>query len=101
MLVDTGATLTMIPRKAALVVGLEPAVVSPRIPVVTASAVEYVPLRRMPVFRCLGLELRGLEFVDHDLPPESAVDGLLGLNVLRHLTPFRQFVEQIRSYLIA
>ena len=100
MLVDTGATYTMIPRKAAVVVGLEPPTVSRRIPVVTASAVEYVPLLRMPVFRCLGLELRGLECISHDLPPESAVDGLLGLNVLRHLAPFHRFIEQIRSYLI-
>lgn len=44
MLVDTGATYTMIPRKAALAVGVDPATSAiRRLPIITASTVEYVP----------------------------------------------------------
>jgi aspartyl protease family protein len=100
MLVDTGATYTMIPRKAALAIGLNPTAAIRRIPVITASVVEYVPLLRVPVWRCLGIELRGFEVLCHDLPPESAVDGLLGLNFLRHFTAFQRFQRDLAAFLI-
>lgn len=101
MLIDSGATYTMIPRKAALAIGLDPPMALRRIPVITASAVEYVPLLRIPKFRCLGLQLRDLEIACHDLPPESAVEGLLGLNVLREFKAFQQFEHALRSFLIS
>jgi aspartyl protease family protein len=100
VLVDTGATYTMIPRKVAQAAGLDPMAALKRVPIITASAVEYVPLLRVPVWRCLGLELRHLDVVCHDLPPESAVDGLLGLSFLRHFPPFQAFHRAIQSFLI-
>ena len=100
MLVDTGATYTMIPRKAALAAGLDLAAVTRRTAVITASTVEYVPLLRVPVWRCLGIELRNVEMICHDLPPESAVDGLLGLDFLRHFTPFQRFQRNIHPFLV-
>jgi len=100
MLVDTGATYTMIPRKAALALGLDPATAHRHIPVITASAVEYVPLLRVPIFRCVGLALRNLEVACHDLPAESAVEGLLGLTVLHRLAPFQQFQHALQSFLV-
>lgn len=100
MLVDTGATYTMIPRKAALAIGLDPTSALRRLPVITASAVEYIPLLRVPVWRCLGVELHHFDVVCHDLPPESAVEGLLGLNFLRHFNPFQRFQRDIRSFLV-
>lgn len=100
MLVDTGATYTMIPRKMALAVGLDPTSASRSTPIITASTVEYVPVLHLPRFRCLGIEFRNLEFVAHDLPPQSAVDGLLGLNALRHFPPFQRFQHELRSFLV-
>ena len=100
LLVDTGATYTMIPLKAAIAIGADPAIATRRIPVVTVSAVEYTPLVRVPSMSCLGHHLRNVEVACHDLPPQSAVDGLLGLNVLMHIPPFRTFIESIHSYLI-
>ena len=32
--------------------------------------------------KCLGLGVRNVEVIAHHLPPESPVEGLLGLNVL-------------------
>ena len=100
MLVDTGATYTMIPRKAALALGVDPATAHQHIPIITASAVEYVPLLRIPIVRCVGLELRNLEVACHDLPAESAVEGLLGLTVLQVFQPFQQFQQALRSFLV-
>ncbi len=100
MVVDTGATYTMIPRKMALAVGLDLSRASRSIPIITASAVEYVPVLHMPHFRCLGIEFRNIEFVCHDLPSQSAVDGLLGLNVLRHFPPFQRFQRELHSFLV-
>ena len=100
LLVDTGATYTMIPLKAALAVGIDPSVVTQRIPLVTVSAVEYAPLITLASLHCLGHHLHNVQVVCHDLPPQSAVDGLLGLSVLSHLSSFRVFLESVRPYLI-
>ena len=100
LLVDTGATYTMIPMKAAMAIGCDPSIATRRIPIVTVSAVEYTPVVTIPMLTCLGHPFRAVEVACHDLPPQSAVDGLLGLNVLSQLAPFRAFIESIHSYLL-
>ena len=71
----------MIPLKAALVTGSNPMLSTRRIPLITVSAIEYAPLVTIPSLKCLGHQLRNVNVVCHDLPPQSAVDGLLGLGV--------------------
>ena len=100
LLVDTGATYTMIPLKVALAIGCDPSIAEHRVPIITVSAVEYTPLITIPSMACLGHQLRNVSVVCHDLPPQSAVDGLLGLNVLTHIPPFRRFMDSIQSHLI-
>jgi len=100
LLVDTGATYTMIPLRAALAIGMNSTVAAKRIPLVTVSAVEYPPLVTLPSLTCLGHQLRQVEVVCHDLPPQSAVEGLLGLNVLLRFPAFRTFIESIQAYLV-
>ena len=100
LLIDTGATYTMIPVKAALAIGCDPSLAARRIPLVTVSAVEYTPLVTIPSLSCLGHHARNIDVACHDLPPQSAVDGLLGLNVLVHLPLFARFLDSVRSYLI-
>ena len=97
LLVDTGATYTLIPLKVAMAIGCDPSVAQRRIPIVTVSAVEYPPLVTIPSLECLGHRLRNVEVICHDLPPSSAVEGLLGLNVLLQFPPFRSFIESIHS----
>ena len=99
MLIDTGATYTMIPLKVAMAIGCDPALAG-RIPIITASAVEYSPLLTVPSLTCLGQTFSNVEVACHDLPPQSAVDGLLGLNVLMRLAPFVTFAKAIHSYLL-
>ncbi len=100
MLIDTGASYTMIPLKVARALGYDPSVAQ-RIPVITASAVEYTPLVTVPTMKCLGYQLRNVPVVCHDLPPQSAVDGLLGLNALVHIPAFRTFLASIRSHILS
>ena len=100
LLVDTGATYTMIPMKAAMVMGCDPVAATRRIPLVTVSAVEYTPVVTIPSLKCLGQHLRHVDVVCHDLPPQSAVDGLVGLDVLMHIPPFRSFLQAIHTYLL-
>ena len=84
MAVDTGATYTMISVEAAIAVGCDPFTVRRRIEMTTGSGVEYVPVIIIPEFKTLGVKMTNLEVVCHNLPVESPVEGLLGLNFLNH-----------------
>ncbi len=80
---DTGATTTAVRTGVLVSLGYDPAAGPERIPMTTASGVEYVP--RIPVSR---IEARGafrapLLVVAHTLPPSATVDGLLGLDFFR------------------
>jgi hypothetical protein len=52
--------------------------------VVTSSGVEVPPLAKVKRLHALGKSVDNLEVLCHDLPPEAKVDGLLGLNFIRH-----------------
>ena len=54
-----------------------------RIELVTASGLELAPRVTVRAVRCLGQTVRHLDVVCHDLPTQSPVKGLLGLNFLR------------------
>jgi len=85
MAVDTGATYTMIPWDVAEVLGYDPASVRRRVKLTTASGTERAPLLILKRLRALGFEVENIDIVCcHDLPPESAVDGLLGLSFLKY-----------------
>lgn len=80
---DTGASMVMLPRRL---------LVSASIPInpknvqstTTASAVESVPLVTVPKISVLGETVVNVPALVKDLPPESRVDGLLGLSFIRH-----------------
>lgn len=84
MVLDTGASITMLSHDVALTIGCDPAKATRRIEIITASSIEVVPLIIIPTAEVLGQEVKDLEAICHDLPGVSIVDGLLGLNFLRH-----------------
>jgi len=84
MVLDTGATYTMIPWKIAKVLGLEPEISERRIDITTASGVESVPLVIVKSIFLSDKKVEDIEVIIHDLPPKSYVDGLLGLSFLNH-----------------
>ena len=97
MALDTGAILTVIPIETALAIGYDPATATKRIELVTASGVELAPQLAIRLMRCLGQTIQPVDIVCHDLPAQSPVKGLLGLNFLRHfdlhLNFLRRFLE--------
>ncbi len=81
---DTGATFTMISWGIAEILGCNPAYSKEKMKIITASGVEHVPVVTLESVTCLGMTVDHVEAIVHNLPPESYVDGLLGLNFLRN-----------------
>jgi len=90
---DTGATYTQIPLKVALALGCE--LTTEKIEIVTASGIEYVPIATLATVECLSYKVPNLKVVCHDLPPKSPVEGLLGLNFLKHFNLSLKFLQKI------
>jgi len=93
MALDTGAILTVIPIETAVAIGYDPAKTRKRVELVTASGVERAPQLTERTARCLGQTVRNLAVVCHELPAQSPVKGLLGLNFLRHFNVELNFLQ--------
>jgi len=83
--VDTGATTTMIPPHAALAIGVNPARSAAFRETLTASGKELIPLVVIPEVRLFEATFRRVSLACHELPAESPIDGLLGLDLLGRL----------------
>ena len=55
-----------------------------RVRIITASGVEYCSVVTVGRIEAIGQFVDALDVISHDLPEESHIDGLLGLNFLRH-----------------
>ena len=84
MVLDTGASLTMLPHEVILAIGCDPTKTARHVEIMTASSVEVVPVVVVPAVTALGNAVKHLEAICHSLPSISPVEGLLGLNFLRH-----------------
>lgn len=97
MALDTGATYTMIPIEAAVAIGCDPLRSRRKIEITTGSSIEYVPITTIPKFRAFGIELKNMEVICHNLPTQSPVEGLLGLNFLKRAKIIIDFSKNIIS----
>ena len=86
MALDTGAVLTIMPVEIARAIGYDPARAAKRAELITASGMELVPILTVRKVTCLGQTVPHVEVACHNLPAESPVQGLLGLNFLRHFS---------------
>ena len=84
MILDTGASLCTLSFDTALAIGCDPSSSHRRLELMTASSIEVVPVIVIPRITTLGQTIKQVEAACHTLPEESPVDGLLGLNFLRH-----------------
>ena len=85
VVLDTGASLTIVANDIMAQFGYDPA--NPgldRKRIIMGSGIEYAPRMSVRSATAIGQKVINLEILCHDLPPESGVDGLLGLNFLRH-----------------
>jgi predicted aspartyl protease len=83
MALDTGATYLMVPRHVLKVLNYAPPKARRRISITTASGVETAPLLLLDKVKVQGKVVRNVPAICHDLPPQSPVDGLLGLSFLK------------------
>ena len=84
VVLDTGASLTILATDIMARLGYDPA--NPELErqrIITGSGVEYAPRVTVRAATAIGQKVINLDVLCHDLPPESGVDGLLGLNFFR------------------
>lgn len=97
LVVDTGASKTVLSWSIMQGLGYDPASVKKRVRLVTASGFELAPQVSVDRFHCLGQEIQGLSVICHDLPFDHYVDGLLGIDFLRQfdfaIRPKQEVIE--------
>ena len=90
MVLDTGAVYTVIAWDVATDIGYDPAASERRIPIVTANGVIETPLITVESIEWVELRVESIDVICHDIPEIAGIEGLLGLNFLKH---FRTVVD--------
>ena len=80
---DTGASRTLINTRFLLAMGYQRDRTEDQIQFTTGSGIELVETVRISQVRVLGKTITNFSVLSHNLPPTAAVDGLLGLDLLR------------------
>ncbi len=82
VVLDTGASTTMIPTRVAADLGYD--ISNPNQQIVTASGIVLAKRITVRKLTAIGETVENIDVVCHDLPEGSIIEGLLGLNFLRH-----------------
>jgi len=82
LVVDTGATYTMISAAMAKELSIDPQQTQRTMPFQTANGVIQAPLTNLESVTLGGMEIKNLTTAIHDAVPSAQVAGLLGLNFL-------------------
>jgi aspartyl protease family protein len=96
-LVDTGAAYTALSTSLAALFGLP---IDPQhtVPIATAhGTLLTVPMITLPEVRLGGSLMRGVEAIVLTFPPTLHIEGIVGMNVLRH---FRVTLESDTATLV-
>ena len=96
LVVDTGATYTMISAATAKELDIDPSGNERRLPIQTANGMIQAPLTSLESINVGGVEMKNLTAVIHDVVPSSQVAGLLGLNFLSN---FRMDIDTQKGLL--
>jgi len=83
LLLDTGATTSLIDPTLLDAVGYTPDASTDRVPVTMGNGVQSMPRVVLTRLTALGQHRFGFGVLSHPLPPGAGVDGLLGLDFLR------------------
>ncbi len=84
MALDTGASDTSIPTKVALDLGYDLSNPKHRVRLTTGSGTVPAKIITVRKLTAIGESVENIDILCHDLPAESTIDGVLGLNFLRH-----------------
>jgi predicted aspartyl protease len=94
VILDTGATYTMICPEVLDETGYDLSQPIGEIDITTASSVEKAPFFKISKIEVLGFQLEDVEVASHRLPKRVPADGLLGLNVLKHFNVHLEFLKR-------
>lgn len=83
LLIDTGASHTIISWETLLSLGVDPSASSLRKPVTTANGLVWMPRVKVEKFHALGQNINSFEVFAHTIPLGSQVNGVLGMDFLR------------------
>jgi hypothetical protein len=83
LVLDTGATTSLIHPDYLTIVGCDPAVSTDQVPVITGVGTQLLPRLVLSRLTALGLDRIDFPVLSHALPPATGADGLLGLDFFR------------------
>lgn len=83
LILDTGATTSLIKEAVLLALGYDLATITDRVPMTTGSIVTSVPRVVLTRLTALGQHRFGIPVLAYTLPASVSVAGLLGLDFLR------------------
>lgn len=81
---DNGAAITIVHSNDLTAIGYDLDSIDPRASIVTATKPESEKALVVEKIQEIDQVIENFDVICHDLPPESGVDGVLGLNFLRH-----------------
>ncbi|MCY7385419.1 MAG: retroviral-like aspartic protease family protein [Microcoleus sp. CAN_BIN18] len=82
LLVDTGASYTILPIKTLEDLGYDSRNPLRRQEIFTGQGRIYVPVINVCWFNCVGQFIENFDVFAHDIPPNLRIDGLLGMDFL-------------------
>ena len=94
MALDTGSSLTVLTYRAIRELRMDPEHPLEYRRTFAWGDSHQAPILTVPRVRVFGQEVRNLEVACGDLPPELNIDGVLGLNFLRHFDLRINFREE-------
>lgn len=94
MILDTGASYTLISWEIAQALNLKPELQQRQTEIVTASGREIVPVVMVNKVELLGRSRSNISAVVHDLPKNAYASGLLGLSFLRYFNFCLRFKDR-------
>ena len=98
LIFDTGATYTMIAWDIADALGIHTDESQKTIPFSTASGLVEAPLMKAGKVQVKQSAVKNLDLIIHSLPEGARVDGLLGLNFIRHFNVSIDFYKGLLRF---
>ena len=83
-LLDTGASVCYVHRSIMIGAGYVVGTGKGKVPIHTAGGEVHAEIFNVDSIKIFDLELIGLEVSSYEIPSETRVEGLLGLNFLKH-----------------
>lgn len=95
LLIDTGASYTILSWATLISLGLDPASSTVRQPVTTANGLVWMPVVKIEEFHAFGQKTTQFPVLAHTVPLGSQVSGVLGMDFLRRFEIKLDFMKAI------